>query len=315
MPIPLVSTPSAAIAAGRSIRIPGLPDFNADDPAFKINTFEGWFDSQTPVPVLIANGGGPGSFAVGDWAPGEQYYTLGGRIDVGPSGYATMRRLLLQAFPADREIALACLGNGIDDDLQVFVRLYDRLTVPPGESVLRFTVPLVASDPYKYALEPLAGTVGVFAGVDWYRQYDVTSTPPSRTYVSDGVGGWYRSYARQGNNGPYPLSWGANSPGDATSRRLTITVAGPQPDGWWVERQDADGNVVEQLYVDQALTPEQTVVFDCQPPYSATINGADVAHLTFGDFLTLPPGGSTFRLVAPADLGGHASFSALPAYL
>lgn len=312
MPIPVQSA-ATDIAGGRSIRLPGLPDFNAGDPAFKINAFEGWFDGQTPVPVLVANGGGPGAVGVGDWEPAEQYYTLSGRISAAPESFAFLRRSLLAALPANREVSLVCLGNDRDGDLQVFVRLYDKPTMPPGESVLRFTFPLVAPDPFKYALEPLAGPMGVFAGVNWFRTYDVATDPPSRTYSLD-TGQWVRTYSQQGDTGPYPTSLGLNSPGDATSRRITVDVVGPQADGWWVQRQDANGAIAERLWVDLALTAGQTVTFDCAQR-TARLNGVDVSHLTFGDFLTLPPGGSTFRLVSADDQGGYANLSALPAYL
>lgn len=291
-----------------------MPDFNAGDPAFKITDFTGWYSVGTPDAVLVANGGGPGAIAAGEWLPAEQYYTLTGFLRGGDrASTELLRRMMLAALPPNADAPVQVLQG--DDGLQVFARLADKPDLTPiGPTLMQFTFPLVAPDPYKYALEPLSGTVGVFAGVDWYRTYDLTTTPPSRGYVLDG-GRWVRSYVQQGVTGAFPLSWGADSPGDATSRRLTVTVAGPQPDGWWVERQDADGAVAEQLYVDQALTADQTVTFDCQPPYAVTLNGADVAHLTFGDFLTLPPGASTYRLVAPDDLGGHAAFSALPAFL
>lgn len=314
MPI-LVETQSPAVAGGRVIRLPGLPDFNAGDPAYTVTSFAGIRGRSAPDAVMVANGGGPGALAVGDWLPKERPVTISGIVRCAPESVFLMDRMLTAAFSPGVESALELLDPAGGTDVQLFVTLYDEFAPEVQGRAIRFTYPLVAPDPYKYALDPLSGTVGVFAGVDWYRQYDTTTTPPLRTYTSDGAGGWYRTYARQGDTGDFPLSWGADSPGDAVSRRLTVTVAGPQPDGWWVERQGADGVVAERLYVDQALSADQTVVFDCQPPYSVTINGSDVAYLTFGDFLTLPPGASTFRLVAPDDLGGHAAFSALPAYL
>lgn len=299
---------------GRHVRLPGgLPDFNGLDWAFVIEEFAGFDGATSPDAVLVANGGGPGAFAVGEWMPSEAYYTLRGSIEMaGPSDVAPMRSALLGSLPTNREVAVLMLGGTWDIDKQVFVRRYDAPEIEWLDRYLNFTIPLVAPDPYKYALEPLTGEMGVFAGVDWFRSYtDGTGAGAGwyRTYDTDGA----RVYERQGDEGEFPLSIGLTSPGDATSRRVTVEAIGPLPMGWWVERQDSDGVVIERVWAQTALAAGQTVVLDASDR-SATLNGSDVSHLVFGDFLTMPAGASTYRLVAPEDLGGHAAISGLPAY-
>lgn len=312
MPILTEAGAELGVANGRSIRLPGLPDFNADNPDFRINSFEGWFDGQGPTPVLVGRGGAPGAVAVGDWNPAESYYTLGGRIFCDPADRATWRRLLLSAFPPGVETSLLCLGNDQDVDLQVFVRLVDKPQIVMNEAPIAFALPLVAPDPFKYATAALTDSMGVFAGVDWFRTY-ANATTWHRQYANVD-GRWTRTYERSGSDGQYPLSVGFDSPGDATSQRVSVDVVGPLPSGWWVERLDSDGVGVERVWAQTALADGQTLTLDTQTR-SARLNGADVSHLAFGDFLTLPAGASTFRLVAPSDLGGHASVTALPAYL
>lgn len=311
--MPIIVDSQTLSSGNLAIRLQGMPDFNAGNSGFKITDFEGWYSVGTPDAVLVANGGGPGAVATGEWQPSEQYYTLSGfLIAADRSSVEALRRMMLAALPSDADMPIQVL-DGMDG-LQVFARRYDKPDINPiGPKMLQFTYPLVAPDPFKYGLDLLGGPLGVFAGADWFRTYDVSADPPSRVYSLD-AGEWVRTYTQQGDIGVYPTSLGLNSPGDATSRRLTVDVVGPQADGWWVQRQDSSGTLAERLWVDLSLSAGQTVSFDCANR-TARLNGADVSHLTFGDFLTLPPGGSTFRLVATDDLGGYASISALPAYL
>lgn len=298
--------------AGRGVRLEGLPDFNAGDPALKVTAFEGVDDGVRTDATLIASPSG-GAVAAGEWLPVERYYTLTGRVMCAPEEKSGWRAALKAALPFHREASVVLLGNGRDDDKQIFVRQYDAPTFPTGEHPLFFSFPLVAPDPFKYALTPLSGSFGVFSGVDWFRTYDIATTPPSRTYATDGAA-WFRTYGRDSDTGPYPLSMGLSSPGDATSRRVVAEVVGPQPSGWWLQRQDEGGVVRERVWVATAVADGQTLTLDTRAR-SATLNGSDVSHLMFGDLLTLPPGSSTFRLVAPSDAGGYATVSALPAYL
>lgn len=305
-----ILTSSATVAGGRSVRLPGLPDFNADDPAFRINMFDGWFDGPGPVPVLVANGGAPGAVAVGDWEPAEHYYTLAGRVFCEPQDRAYYRRLLLAALPPNMDTSIACLGNSVDVDLQAFVRLFDRPTMVANEAGLGFSLPLVAPDPYKYALAPLAGDMGVFTGQSWFRDYTLSGAKWVRSYALTGSR-WTRTYKQSVASGPYPSSVTLDSAGDATSRRVTVTITGPLTAGDWWLRNESTG---EEMWVEVGVQAGQQLVIDMRSR-TARLDGSPVDHLVYGDWLSLAPGANLFRLASGTASAAFASVTALPAYL
>jgi hypothetical protein len=145
--------------------------FNDTDDNFRITDFGGWWSRAQPRAELVPSGAGPGAAAVGPWDDSESYYTLTGVIrELDRVQLHTYRRQLLTALPADTEAVIEALDPD-DDDLQIFVRLYDKPDVTMiGETLLQFTIPLVATDPYKYLTTSsgLTGTVGVFAGSEWF---------------------------------------------------------------------------------------------------------------------------------------------------
>lgn len=308
--MPIITTDtSLAVAGGRSIRIPGLPDFNAGDVAYKITEFAGWFDGFAPSPVMVANGGGAGAVASGDWEPSEHYYTLTGRIDTGDrAALATLRGLLLAGLPAGQEAALECRGNGLDTDLKVFVRRYDKAQFTPS-SRLDFSIPLVAPDPYKYALTPLTGSTGVHTGEQWNRTYALSGSTWVRTYaLVDGK--WVRTYTQATPSGPYPASLTLTSPGSVSSRRVTVTVAGPLTAGDWHLLNETTG---KRMWVEVGVLAGQTLVLDSHKR-TARLAGDDVTHRMFGDWLALDPGQNRYRLVSGTRSAAYASVEALPAY-
>jgi hypothetical protein len=308
--MPLIAPAGGEKLTGLHVRLPGLPDFNAEV-SMVISDITDFYSVAKPNAVLVSNGGGPGAVATGDWELTEINMSLVGQIrTASPADIPAFRAALLKALPPSPDTPLIVVGNDWDIDRQMFVRRYDKPEIGWVKKRLTFTIPLVAPDPYKYALEPLGGQVGVFAGTEWFRTYaDDGAGTWERTYTG-AAGEWYRTYAQVGSLGAFPLALGLDSDGDAASRRVTVTVNGPVPAGWWVENTTTG----TRLWTELALTEGQTLLYDCRRR-TARLNGADVSHLTFGDFLTLEPGGNTFRLIAPSDLGGWADFAALPAYL
>lgn len=295
---------------GRAIRIGSLPDFNAGDPDFIVEHVEGYMDGAAPQPVLVASGGGAGAIAVGSWAPTEEYLTVSGSIFADRDGLYILRRMLIDAFTGERESPLVVLGGGVDVDKQMFVRLYDRRSITQLDDRLTFSLPLVAPDPYKYAVAPLGGDMGAFVSQQWYREYRDAAGVWVREYANTG-GVWSRSYQQAVPDGPYPTSLTLQSPGDATSRRVTVTVHGPLSAGEWTLRNESTG---EQMWVDLSVIEGQELVLDTAAR-SARLNGEDVGHLVFGDFLTLAPGDNLFRLATGSASDAYATVSALPAYL
>jgi hypothetical protein len=309
MPIIVSSTTTSGGIVGRSVRIPGLPDFNDTDRDLIVEDVGGYMDGPTPIPVLVPNGGGVGAVAVGDWAPAEDYLTVNGWIFSDAAALAGFRRVLLDAFTSATEAPLVILGNGVDIDKQMFVRLYDRRTISQVDDRLAFSLPLVAPDPYKYALEPLSGQMGVFTGQSWFRDYALAGTRWVRTYTLTG-GRWVRSYERRLPSGPFPTSLTLTSDGDMTSRRVTAAITGPLTAGDWWLVNEATG---ERLWVEVGVTADQTLVLDMRAR-TARLNGALMDHLVFGDWLSLAPGGNTYRLVSGTDSDAYASIEALEAY-
>ncbi len=154
---------------GPSIRLPGLPDFNAGDPAFKVTGFEGWYGTAKPRAELLPSGATHGAVAIGPWDFAEAYYTLSGVIrSTDRATLIDYRRALLAAFPADTDSTVVVLGNDEDVDLEVDVRRYDAPDIRIVANNLMFTFPLVAVDPFKYAATDLAGGMVAFTGADWF---------------------------------------------------------------------------------------------------------------------------------------------------
>lgn len=312
--MPILTSSSNDGALGRRFRIDGLPDFNGADWAFVITAFDGLDGAVGPRAQMVANGGGPGALAVGSWEPGEAYYTLQGSVESAtPAESATVRSLLLQGLPADHEVSVEALGGSWDIDKQVFVRRYDDVTVEWAGQFLNFTVPLVAPDPYKYALTPLTANAGAFVPADWFRVYDVTTAPGNafRTYAPDGDV-YYRTYLEDESATsalPKVADLAAN-PYSVESRRMTITVTGPLNAGEWFVSDDVTG---ERLWAEVTLRRGQSIVFDCRTR-TATIDGVLVNHLVFGDYLTLSPGANSLRLIVGAASEGYMNVEALEAY-
>lgn len=306
MPIPAYSPP---VSNGAPIyRLPGLPDFNSGDLRLVVSSFDGVRARSRPDLQLVANGGGPGAVLTGSGLPSEQLLTLNGMIHCSDRAELhLMRRLLVAALPFGQVVSLGIIDEAAGLDLQVFVACYDQETIEFRGPYLYFTFPLVAPDPYRYATSSLAGDVGVFTGQQWYRSYaDPGSGVWSRTYP----GLVSRTYVQSIPSGPFPQSISLSSGGDASSRRLTASITGPLSAGDWWLLNEATG---KRLWADLSVHEDQQLVFD-MTAHTAYLNGADVAHLVYGDWLTLEPGTNTYRLVAGTDSSAFAHLDAFEAY-
>jgi hypothetical protein len=309
MPLLVLGGSSSATSDGRRYLIGDLPVFNDGDD-FLITDVDGWEDPAPPDAALVANGGGPGAVASSVWVPKERALTLSGVVTVPADDQALMRRLLLKAFPADREVPLVGYANGASDvDLQLFVRRYDRPTFQRMPDFMEFTIPLIALDPFKYGLEPLTGTVGVWTGEDWYLAMTNSAGVWNVPMTLSG-GAWSATMQQDLPNGPYPISTTLVSAGDVASQRLTFTITGPLDAGdWWIWSETTN----EQLWVEVGVTADQTLTLDCQRK-TADLSGQDVTHLTYGSWLTLQPGTNSYRLVAGTDSDAFCVVSGLEAY-
>jgi hypothetical protein len=296
-----------AVADGRIIQLPGLPDFNGSDNSFRITQFDGWFDGLEPDAVWVANGGGPGAVGAGPWQAKERAGVIAGRILADRERQETMRRLLLSAIPIGNiEVPIVCLGNGLADDLQIFVRRSGKPDISI-QSTLTFSFPLIALDPLKYGRDSLTGAMGVWTGEDWY---EPMVEAPAGVWSMQLAPSWYTQMVQDVPVGPYPVSLSLNSPGDVSSQRVTATIVGPLTAGDWYLWSETTGR---RLWAELAVAEGQTLILDSFAK-SATLSGTDVTYLTYGDWLTLEPGPNSFRLVAGEDSEAFCQLSALPAY-
>lgn len=307
MPL-LTGTGLSAVADGRTIQLPGMPDFNGEDDSFKITQFDGWFDGLDPDVVWVANGGGPGSVASGPWQAKERAGVLAGRILADREQQETMRRLLLAAIPVGNvEVPIVCLGNGLATDLQMFVRRSGKPDISIRYAV-QFSFPLMALDPLKYGLTPLAGTMGVWTGEDWY--LPMVEAPAGVWSVQMTPSPWGLALIQDVPVGPYPVSLSLESDGDVSSQRITASITGPLAAGDWYMWSETTGR---QLWAEVSVSADQTLVLDSFTK-TATLSGTDVSYLTYGDWLTLEPGPNTYRLAAGENSDAFCQLSALPAY-
>ncbi|HEU5032692.1 MAG TPA: hypothetical protein VFV01_47770 [Spirillospora sp.] len=278
--------------------------------AARVLALTGWDDTAELNVLTVPNTGGAGVRTAGTWTSKEKYPTVSGRLAAADrAAFETVRAQLLAACPIGQQVELV-----LDDDLtetqRMFVYRADQATVQWANGLwVAYTLPLVAADPFKYPVEPVVGVCGVFLGQSWFREYAADApADTARAYRLAG-GRWVRTYAQNQPIG-LPDSVQLLSDGDVTSERVTVTVTGPLDAGDWYLTNLVTG---EQLYADLSLVAGQNLVFDCYEQ-TAFLNGTeDVTTLAFGDWLTLPPGASTFQLVAGTDSDASATFSALPA--
>ncbi len=299
------------IADGRAIRLSGLPDFNAEDACFRITGFDGIFSTPIPDAQYAAAGGGAGAVASGSWLPKERPCVLSGFIDAPLAELPSYARALAAALPATAEATVGIIANGRDDlDLQLFVRRYDRADLPIS-SRLDFQIPLLALDPYLYALEPLTAGMAAYSGTYWYELYSKPSSTWVKTYVKP-ASAWIDEHSNVAQPGPYPDSAALTaSPLSVSSRRLTFDVYGPLTAGEWNITQE---DTSREMRVQLTIPAGQSLSIDIYAE-AVTMNGQDVSSYLYGDMLTLEPGGSTYRLNVPtANIAAYALITALPAY-
>lgn len=290
---------------GPSIHLPGLPDFNAGDPNFKVTMFDGWYGTAKPRSELLPSGVSHGAVAIGPWDFTEAYYTLSGVIR--STDRATLlgyRRDLLAALPAAGDSPITVYGNDEDVDKQVNVRRYDAPDISVVANNLLFTFPLVAVDPFKYAATAMSASMSAFNGALWFLTFDPAAFALEFDTGTDAL------LFETDDTAATDQAAAIVSPGDALSRRLTFTVTGPADQGDWFLLHENTG---QRLYADTALTADQTIEFDCYTQL-ATLNGNEVDSLVFGDYLTLLPGDNTYRLITGTDSEATATVEARPAY-
>lgn len=276
----------------------------------RVFTFTGWDETAEPDTLLVPNGGGHGAVDVGTWTDKEKYLTVGGRAaTTDRASFLAFRKALLAALPLGEKVPLV-VEEHAGLTLQMFVRRFGK--VEPTWRNGRWTdyvLQAVAPIPRKYALAPLTGQMGVWTGDAWFRRYTDDAGTWVRRYTDD-AGTWVRRYEQDLDAGDLPDSVVLDSAGETTSEEVVVEVTGPVTAGDWHLLNEATGDI---MWADLTLTAEQTLRFDSAAK-TLTLNGAPVDRFMFGNWLTLPPGQSVWRLVSGTDSAAFASVTAFEAY-
>jgi hypothetical protein len=271
--------------------------------------FDIWDATPSLDVILVPNAGGSGAVAAGEWVEKEKYGTLAGRAAiVTRADYDDFRRTLLTAVAPGAESELVVED---DDGVQrrMFVMRADAITPTwVANRWCAYTVPLVAPDPGKYDVGTVEGLVGVWTGDQWFRQYQLASGKWVRRFAEPATV-WERDYQQAVVTG-LPVAVQLASPGDDWSDRVSVTVTGPLTQGDWYVLEETTG---DKMWAELSLVAGQSLVFDSFAK-QVTLNGSDVTDLMFGEWLRLPPGTSTWRLVAGQQSDGFAQIEALPRY-
>lgn len=136
---------------------------------------------------------------------------------------------------------------------------------------------------------------------------DFSLPPANRLYSAVTFG---RTYTSQGIALSYPEAAQLNNAGDATSRRVTLTIFGPLNSGDYAIANETTG---DQLVPLVNVAAGSTLVIDCYRR-SAFIGNVDVTEAMFGEWISLAPGSNTLRLnTGTSNSTAHMSVSALSA--
>lgn len=252
------------------------------------DVMEGWEDTADLDMILVANGNGPGAVLAATPVAKEKPLTLGGAWlaesrDSAEAAAVELRNL----FPVGREVVIERAGR------VAFAWLAGPVSTPMATPRgFRWDVPLLQLDPNRYSPSTLTGAAGVSTGDPIHRVYDEATyartydpADRARRYISTGVSGVQ-----------------VHSPGDTESSRLVVTLTGPLKSGDWRVVNDATR---ESIRATVTFTEAQTLRLD-MAAQQAWLGDQDVTSQVFGDWLTLAPGGNTFRLLAgtPDPLAG-----------
>lgn len=268
--------------------------------------FDIWDKTPTLDALLVPSPGG-GAVVAGDWVEKEKYGTLAARAALGDRAeFEAFRRELLAACPVGVEVELSVVDD-VGETRRMFVLRHDEVDVEWFKGRwAAYTLPLVAPDPGKYPLTGVGGTMGTWVGEHAFRTY--ADPEWVRTYAGPD---WYQTYqVAAGTPSGYPEALTLDSPGEADSDRVVVTVVGPLSAGDWFLLDEGTG---DRMWVQLAVLAGQELVFDCHAR-TASLNGGDVTSYMQGEWLRLPPGQSTWRLAAGIASEGYATVAALPRY-
>lgn len=248
--------------------------------AFNIDVLDGWRNTPELEGLVTPWGGQVDGGVASPYFPARpRYLTVGGYV-VAHSRADAERLwdvLVRDAFPRNRDLKLT-RHESVPKWLRV--RRVGPISEPQGlGEAFRFSVDMVAADPFKYALDPTVKLANV-----------------------KGVGSTFRSYPRT-----YPLVYVGLTASDSSDHAVVVNTGtapaypivvlrGPLPQGGWRLENSTKG---ETIYFDVGLNTGDELEIDFRQQV-AWLNGIPITSSVVGTFWTVE-GATTVRLYAPYD--------------
>jgi hypothetical protein len=260
-----------------------------------INILDGW-DDTAPMELRISSRGTRDGDIPADRFPlRSRHITLSGWMYCTSRTAARLAHtaLVRDAFPRNANLTL----TRFEPDAAKFVtcRRENQIELPPLQNHtgphFRFLVPLIATDPLKYAstldMTGSAGVVGVSTG---------GVVMPVKMPMVFLIGSGEANQVSVTNTG------------DADSYPVT-TITGPLPSGWRLE----NGTTGEALLLDISLAASDSLVIDHRLQ-TVLLNSFPVPPGINGDFWSLAPGVNVIRLFGAFDPAAMFSIVARSAW-
>lgn len=256
--------------------------FNTDTPLFydfRIDSLAGWNDGPELDVVIseygVADGGTPGFFPAK-----SKFVTIEGYVPCGNrDGIEQVQTILGMAFPRNIDIVIKRYSPV---SKQMTVRRAGKIEYIHDEDgfedALRFLVPVVATDPFRYSTDETVITTGIStpdeSGRIYPRVYPMIYTP----IAGDDTGNLGVTFTNEGNVNSYPVTY----------------VNGPLDAGGWQIANDTTG---QRLTFNLTLAAGQQLRID-HGNHVLQLNGYPAVYRAEGEWWPLVPGDNFVRLTS-----------------
>lgn len=256
--------------------------FNTDTPIFydfRIDAIQGW-DDGPDLDIVISEYGVADGGSVGFFPAKSKYMQIDGYVFCGDrGGMEAVKTILGQAFPRNLDLVLKRYSPVAK---QMTVRRASKIEFPHDndgfQDALRFSVSVVATDPFRYSVAETVATTGISTPDESGRTY-----PRVYPLVYNPVSG-----SDTGN-----LGVTVNNAGNANSYPVTI-LEGPLNAGGWQIANDTTG---QRLTFNVSLAAGQTLEID-HANHSLMFNGFPYVARAEGEWWPLVPGDNFVRLTS-----------------
>jgi hypothetical protein len=266
--------------------------FNTPTPIyydFRIDEMAGWFDGPEVDAVIsefgVADGGSPGFFP----AKSKYVYVQGYVLFQSRAEGEQVKTIIGTAFPRNTDIEVI---RHSPTPTKMTMRRAGRIEFPQDlPEGIRFVVPLVATDPFRYSINDATISIGISTPDESGRVYPRTY-PLEYLGVVGGGGNLGENFQNVGNANSYPVS----------------VINGPLSAGGWQLINETTG---QRLTFNVSLTETQFLEID-HGSHTLKMNGYPYIAPAEGDWWPLIPGNNFIRLTssdfnATAELVLHPS--------